>query len=117
MSSDDASPASPASAASARAVAPSAGRPAVVLLSGGLDSATCLALALDAGYRCHALALRYGQRHAVELEAAATLAAAAGVELVIVDIDLRTFGGSALTDDLSVPKHDDVDQIDPDVGG
>lgn len=87
-------------------------KPGVVLLSGGLDSATCLALAMAAGYECHALSFRYGQRHAVELKAATEIAAAAGVEHVIADLDLRTFGGSALTDDIDVPKHDSVDQID-----
>jgi len=92
------------------------GRPAVILLSGGLDSATCLGLARADGYTCHALAFRYGQRHAVELEAAAAIAAAAGVELVVVDIDLRTFGGSALTADIEVPKHADVAEIDPSAG-
>jgi 7-cyano-7-deazaguanine synthase len=89
------------------------GAPAVVLLSGGLDSATCLALAHADGHTCHALSFRYGQRHAVELQAASAIAAAAGVEHVVVDIDLRTFGGSALTADLAVPKHDDVDDLDP----
>ncbi len=87
---------------------------AVVLLSGGLDSATCLAIAQAEGYRCHALSFRYGQRHAVELDAAARVAAAAGVEHVIVDLDLRTFGGSALTADIPVPKHDSVDEIGTD---
>jgi 7-cyano-7-deazaguanine synthase len=86
--------------------------PAVVLLSGGLDSATCLALARAEGHECHAISFRYGQRHAVELQAASAIAAAAGVEHVVVDIDLRTFGGSALTADLAVPKHDDVGELD-----
>jgi 7-cyano-7-deazaguanine synthase len=87
--------------------------PAVVLLSGGLDSATCLALALDGGFRPIALSFRYGQRHAVELDAARAMAAAASVEHVVVEIDLAAFGGSALTDSgLDVPKHDHVDQID-----
>ena len=88
------------------------GSPAVVLLSGGLDSATCLALASAAGHECHAISFRYGQRHAVELQAASAIADAAGVEQVVVDIDLRTFGGSALTADLAVPKHDDVGELD-----
>jgi 7-cyano-7-deazaguanine synthase len=86
--------------------------PAVVLLSGGLDSATCLAIAAHDGYRCHALSFRYGQRHEIELRAAAAIAEAAGVEHVVVDLDLRTFGGSALTADLPVPKHDDAAQLD-----
>lgn len=78
---------------------------AVVLLSGGLDSATCLAIAKADGFTPIALSFRYGQRHAVELEAARVVAAIEGVfEHRIVDIDLRAFGGSALTDDLPVPK-------------
>jgi 7-cyano-7-deazaguanine synthase len=86
---------------------------AVVLLSGGLDSATCLALADRDGFTPVALSFRYGQRHAAELDAARALAAAAGAEHVVVDIDLTGFGGSALTDPtLAVPKHDRVDQID-----
>ena len=79
--------------------------PAIVLLSGGLDSATVLALAQSQGFAPLALSFRYGQRHAIELEAAASVAAAAGVrEHLIVDIDLRVLGGSALTADLAVPK-------------
>ena len=79
--------------------------PAVVLLSGGLDSATVAALARRAGFDLYAMSFRYGQRHAIELEAAARVAAAAGVsEHRVVDIDLRAFGGSALTDDIEVPK-------------
>ncbi len=78
---------------------------AVILLSGGLDSATCLAMARAEGYICHAISFRYGQRHAVELEAARQVAAWASVaEQVIIDIDLRQFGGSALTADIAVPK-------------
>jgi 7-cyano-7-deazaguanine synthase len=87
-------------------------QPAVVLLSGGLDSTTCLAIAIDDGFAPVALSFRYGQRHAVELEAAAEIAAAAGVDHVVVDIDLRAFGGSALTADIDVPKHDSVSAID-----
>lgn len=80
-------------------------RPAVVLLSGGMDSATCLAIARDAGFACHALSFRYGQRHASELDAARTIATALGAtEHRIVDIDLRAFGGSSLTSSLAVPK-------------
>jgi 7-cyano-7-deazaguanine synthase len=79
---------------------------AVVLLSGGLDSATCLAAALAEGRQCTALSVRYGQRHAVELEAAGRLAARHGVEHVVVDVDLRAIGGSALTDDIDVPHGD-----------
>jgi len=78
---------------------------AVLLLSGGLDSATTLALACEAGFEVYALSFRYGQRHAVELMAAARVADLLGVaEHKIADIDLRLFGGSALTADISVPK-------------
>lgn len=80
-------------------------KPAIVLLSGGLDSATVLAIAQADGYAVHALSFRYGQRHAVEVEAARRIATNANVvEHKIVDIDLRVFGGSALTDTLAVPK-------------
>jgi 7-cyano-7-deazaguanine synthase len=79
--------------------------PAVVLLSGGLDSATALALAREAGFECHALTVRYGQRHSVEIEAARRVARAMGVSNhVELEIDLRRFGGSALTSDGLVPK-------------
>ncbi len=82
--------------------------PAIVLLSGGLDSATVLAIAQADGFDALALSFRYGQRHAVELEAAREVAAAAQVrEHRIVDIDPRVFGGSALTDDIEVPKDRD----------
>jgi len=82
------------------------GRPAVILLSGGLDSTTVLAIAKDRGYTPYALSFRYGQRHAVELESARRVAAAHGVARhVIADIDLRVFGGSSLTADIDVPKH------------
>lgn len=82
---------------------------AVLLLSGGLDSTTLLAFALDQGFDVHAMTFRYGQRHASELEAARRAAARYGVrDHVIVDIDLRTFGGSALTSDIDVPKDRDV---------
>lgn len=76
---------------------------AVVLLSGGLDSATTLALAQSQGYACHALAVDYAQRHRSELNAAQTVAAAAGVSLKILNLDLRAIGGSALTADIEVP--------------
>ncbi len=80
-------------------------RPAVVLLSGGLDSTTALAVARRDGFALHALTFRYGQRHAIEIDAARRVAAAFGVQRhVIADIDLRTFGGSALTADVPVPK-------------
>ncbi|HVE78840.1 MAG TPA: 7-cyano-7-deazaguanine synthase, partial [Gemmatimonadaceae bacterium] len=78
---------------------------AVLLLSGGLDSTTLLALARAEGFDVHAMTFRYGQRHAVEVEAARRVARHHGVrDHVVVDIDLRAFGGSALTDDISVPK-------------
>ena len=80
-------------------------RPAVVLLSGGLDSATVLAVAKHQGFTPYAMTFRYGQRHATEIEAARRVARHYGVaDHVIVDIDLRTFGGSALTADIAVPK-------------
>ena len=79
-------------------------KPAVVLLSGGLDSATTLAIAKAEGFDPYAMSFRYGQRHAVELAAAEKVAAQIGVtEHRIVSIDLRAFGGSALTADLPVP--------------
>jgi 7-cyano-7-deazaguanine synthase len=88
-------------------------RPAVVLLSGGLDSTTVLAIARSQGFMPYALSFRYGQRHVVELAAATRVAEAQGVARhVIADIDLRVFGGSALTSDIEVPKHDDVDDVD-----
>jgi len=80
-------------------------RTAVVLLSGGLDSATVLAIARSEGFEIIALSFRYGQRHGVEIDAAQSIARAAGVRRhVIVDIDLRVFGASALTSDVAVPK-------------
>ena len=82
------------------------GRKAVVLLSGGLDSATCLAWARAQGYTCHTLAVDYGQRHAVELAAARDVAAALGAaDHRQVAVDLRAIGGSALTAEIAVPKH------------
>ncbi|MFM9958391.1 MAG: 7-cyano-7-deazaguanine synthase QueC [Phycisphaerales bacterium] len=79
---------------------------AVVLLSGGLDSATCLALARAEGRECHALTIAYGQRHKIELLAAERVARALGAASHrVISIDLRAFGGSALTDDrIDVPK-------------
>jgi len=78
---------------------------AVVLLSGGLDSATVLAIARSEGRACHAISFVYGQRHEVELAAARRVAEAIGVdEHVIFPLDLRVFGGSALTADIDVPK-------------
>jgi 7-cyano-7-deazaguanine synthase len=79
--------------------------PAIVLLSGGLDSTTTVAYALDRGYDVRAMTFRYGQRHAHEVEAARQVAKRLGVrEHVVVDIDLRSLGGSALTSDMPVPK-------------
>lgn len=78
---------------------------ALCLLSGGLDSSTCLALARREGYQCYALSFDYGQRHRVELEAAARVAQALGAARhVVARLDLRQIGHSALTDDLAVPK-------------
>lgn len=86
--------------------------PAVVLLSGGLDSATVLAIAQADGYRVHAISFRYGQRHRVELERAEQIAKQAKVAAhVTIDIDLAKFGGSALTSSIAVPKHDSAEQI------
>jgi 7-cyano-7-deazaguanine synthase len=86
---------------------------AVILLSGGLDSATVLHLAKAQGYQLYAMSFRYGQRHAVELESSRKIAQQAHVkDHKIVDIDLRAFGGSALTDDIAVPKHRSTDATD-----
>src|SRR3981081_1799215 len=80
-------------------------KPAVCLLSGGLDSATSLAVARSEGFDCYALSFDYGQRHRIELQAASKIAASFGaVKHLIVPIDLRLFGGSALTADVDVPK-------------
>jgi 7-cyano-7-deazaguanine synthase len=85
---------------------------AVVLLSGGLDSATVLAVAKSEGYKAYALSFSYGQRHAWELEAAKRVAASIGVaEHRTTSIDLRAFGGSALTDDIAVPKGRSTDEM------
>lgn len=89
---------------------------AIVLLSGGLDSATTLALACDAGHTVHALSFRYGQRHAVELAAARRVAEHFRVaEHVITEIDLRVFGGSALTADINVPKGRSLAELSHDI--
>ncbi|HJQ25481.1 MAG TPA: 7-cyano-7-deazaguanine synthase QueC [Blastocatellia bacterium] len=85
---------------------------AVVLLSGGLDSTTALAIAHDEGYEVYAMSFRYGQRHSVELESARRVAAAMGVARhLVVDIDLRAIGGSALTDEIEVPKSRSSDEM------
>ncbi|HEY4734662.1 MAG TPA: 7-cyano-7-deazaguanine synthase QueC [Gemmatimonadaceae bacterium] len=82
---------------------------AIVLLSGGLDSTTVLAIAKSEGFAVHALSFRYGQRHSMEIEAARRIARVAGVhEHHVVDIDLAAFGGSALTADIPVPKDRDL---------
>lgn len=87
-------------------------RRAVVLLSGGLDSATVLAEARARGFELYALTIRYGQRHEVEIDAARRVAEALGVaQHVITDLDLRVFGGSALTDEIDVPKDTAPDDI------
>ena len=85
---------------------------AVVLLSGGLDSATVLAIARAEGFDCYAMSFRYGQRHIVELQRADEVARAQkAVKHVTAEIDLRVFGGSALTADIAVPKSRDVEQM------
>lgn len=85
---------------------------AVVLLSGGLDSATTLAIAKHEGYACHALSFAYGQRHARELESAKKVAASLGAaEHLVLALDLRSIGGSALTADIPVPKGRSEDEI------
>ena len=85
---------------------------AVVLLSGGLDSATALAVARGRGFDCYALSVDYGQRHRVELERAALVATALGaVEQRVVKLDLRQIGGSALTADIAVPKDRTADDM------
>src|SRR5579885_2995449 len=87
-------------------------RKAVVLVSGGLDSATTLAIARSQGFHCAAISFDYGQRHRFELEAAKKVCAANGVSRhVIVPIDLRAFGGSALTANVDVPKNRSADEM------
>lgn len=92
-------------------------RPAVVLLSGGLDSTTTLALAQSQGYAVHAMTFRYGQRHQREVAAAEMIARRYEVTRhIVVDIDLRPFGGSALTDpDLAVPQHANVESLEDEI--
>src|SRR5437879_3878354 len=85
---------------------------AIVLLSGGLDSTTTLAIARSQGFDLHALTFRYGQRHQYEIEAARRVAEQFGVANHVVDeIDLRLFGGSALTSELEVPKGRDTEEM------
>jgi 7-cyano-7-deazaguanine synthase len=84
----------------------STAKSAIVLLSGGLDSMVVAALAREAGYAVHALTIDYNQRHRVELESAARIAAHLGAaEHIVLPLDLTRFGGSALTSDIAVPKH------------
>lgn len=86
---------------------------AVVLLSGGLDSTTVLAIAHQAGFETYALSFRYGQRHSIELDSAAQVAKALGAKQhIVADIDLRPFGGSALTADIDVPKDRATEEMD-----
>ena len=85
---------------------------AVCLLSGGLDSATCLAFARREGYECYALSFDYGQRHRIELDAARRIAEHLGASRhVVIPLDLRTFGGSALTSDVEVPKARSMEEM------
>jgi 7-cyano-7-deazaguanine synthase len=85
---------------------------AICLLSGGLDSSTCLGVARRDGFDCYALSFDYGQRHRVELEAAAQIARRMGaIEHRTIRIDLRAFGGSALTANIDVPKHHSLDEL------
>jgi 7-cyano-7-deazaguanine synthase len=89
---------------------------AVVLASGGLDSTTVLAIALQEGYEVYSLSFRYGQRHAVELAAAQRVAEAAGVkEHRVIDIDLGQLGGSALTDNIAVPKARNENEMEKEI--
>jgi 7-cyano-7-deazaguanine synthase len=89
---------------------------AVVLLSGGIDSATTLAIAQNRGFDIYALSFRYGQRHVVELEAAMRIARSSSVaEHLMIDIDLRRIGGSALTADIAVPKSRNTEQMGKDI--
>jgi len=88
---------------------------AIILSSGGIDSTTAMAIAKSRGKEIYSLSFRYGQRHAVELEASRKISQALGATAhKIIDIDLRQFGGSALTDDIGVPKHDTADKINSD---
>jgi 7-cyano-7-deazaguanine synthase len=87
-------------------------RNAIVLLSGGLDSATTAAIALSEGFTVHALSFRYGQRHAAELEASRRVVRQLGIQKhLVLDLDLRAFGGSALTGELDVPKDTPIEDI------
>lgn len=86
---------------------------AVVLLSGGLDSATTLAIAKSLGFEVHALSFSYGQRHEIEIRAAERVARALGaIRHLVLPIDLSVFGGSALTDNIAVPKDRELEEMD-----
>jgi 7-cyano-7-deazaguanine synthase len=92
------------------------GRRAVVLLSGGLDSATALGIAISEGYAAYALSFKYGQRHRIELESACKVARALGASKhLIMEIDLTAFGGSALTDSIAIPKNRDEEEMGADI--
>ncbi|MCK5163690.1 MAG: 7-cyano-7-deazaguanine synthase QueC, partial [Desulfobacula sp.] len=85
---------------------------AIILSSGGIDSTTVMAIAKSKGKEIYSLSFRYGQRHSIELEASRKVAKSLKAKThKIIDIDLRQFGGSALTDEINVPKHDTVDEI------
>ncbi len=87
---------------------------AIVLSSGGIDSTTAMAIAKSEGYDIYSLSVKYGQRHSIELESAQKIALFFNArEHKIINIDLRQFGGSALTEDIEVPKHENVNQINP----
>jgi len=89
---------------------------AVVLLSGGIDSATTLAIAKDSGYEVYAISFNYGQRHRFEIKAARKIAREMDVKKhLIMDVDLSSFGGSALTDDIPVPKREKIENIGKDI--
>ena len=86
---------------------------AIILLSGGIDSTTAMAIAKSKGKEIYSLSFRYGQRHSIELEASKKIAQFLGAkEHKIIDIDLRQFGASALTDEIDVPKHESVEEIE-----
>lgn len=90
--------------------------PSVVLLSGGLDSATCMAMAKNQGFACHALTIDYGQRHLVEIQAAKRMARALGAaKHMVLKLDLRPIGGSALTDDIPVPTGRNLEEMSKEI--
>ena len=91
-------------------------RKAVILLSGGLDSSTCLAIAQKDGYELHSLSFRYGQRHEFEIGAAKKIAKSMEVKNhIVMNINLREFGGSALTDNIEVPKNRNESDISSEI--